>query len=151
VRGPEPEDSLAATLRASGEHWSPLLRLTPRRVALHQRRLGAPSDPVEIDLAAYRRAEPDPLMPLEAEWLAHLDAGHHDMLAALAAYVAPGVEADSVRPVELTCRGLRLRCGDRDVQVAFERPVRCGCDLAEAFADILERCAPDGPRLDCAD
>lgn len=138
----EPIGTLGSMLLAQGRTWQPLLRVVPKRVALHERRLGACSAPLEVDLGAYREAVPDPLLELEGEWLAHLDEGHADALGALAA--AAGAPVPRPRAVALNRHGLRLRCGDRDVEVAFGRPVGCGCDLAEAFEELLDATGAPG-------
>ncbi|MGN0063259.1 MAG: DUF2470 domain-containing protein [Nocardioides sp.] len=128
--------------------------VAPRRVTLR----GAAAEEVfgtptrEVDRDAFRSAVVDPLLPIEKEWLAHLDHGHPEVLAALACQVRPDLPASRVRPVALDRRGLVVRHVDSggDVRIEFPGPVVCGCDLAEAFATLLES-IPGGPRLDCAD
>lgn len=106
----------------------------------------------EVDRESFRAAALDPLLPIEEEWLAHLDQGHPDVLAALAARARPGLAPSPVRPVALDRRGLVVRhlASGQDVRIEFPAPVVCGCDLAEAFATLLDS-IPGGPRLDCAD
>ncbi len=124
-----------------------VLRLVPRRISV-EGRLVPGAHPVAVDPGQYLRAEPDPLRSQEGAWLTHLLADHADVLDALAGQTH-GAPAGKVRPVALDAYGLVLRVGDRDVRFSFSAPVSCGCDLGPAFADLLDRELPEGPRVQC--
>lgn len=141
----------------------PVLRFVPTRVTLSWEcepgaqtgaQNGAPPGPVEVPIDEYRVAFPDPLLEYESQWLPHLHQDHAEMLRTLAASVCGGL-ADSVdvRPLGLDRYGLLLRVyaadARRDVRLTFGRPVTCGCELREAFGDLLERAAPGEPGFRC--
>ena len=76
------------------------------------------------------------------------------MLRTLAASACGGLADEiDVRPLGLDRYGLLLRLyadgAHRDVRLPFGRPVTCGCDLREAFGDLLERAAPGDPGFSC--
>ncbi|WP_110208067.1 DUF2470 domain-containing protein [Nocardioides daejeonensis] len=125
----------------------PVLRFVPQRIALtwHCETAGE-AKPVEVALDDYRNSFPDPLVGLEDDWLNHMHRDHAHALAALARYVAPSVNPTALRPMQLDRYGLVLRLEDgaerHDVRVPFRHPVRCGCEVREAFADVLRRADP---------
>lgn len=129
----------------------PVMRLVPRRMAVQLHLAGMPTGPVAVDAADYRAARPDPLLEHEADWLAHLDEDHADVLEALADAVMPTRLPGPVRAVRLSQYGVSLRVGlpARDVNLSFAARARCGCDLVDAFAEMLERLLPGGPTLGC--
>lgn len=136
---------------------SPILRLVPSRISLRwhcETPGGQAASATEVDAGDYRTAFPDPMLPHEADWLVHLHRDHPDAVAALAAYGAPGVAHTSVRPVALDRHGLVIRLErvvtPLDVRLNFAQPVRCGCDLNPAVAELMDRVSPDGTGLDCS-
>lgn len=147
LAGPDPRGSDAA---------GPVLRLEPRRVALSwgcEAVAGGPEF-VDVPLEAYRQALADPLLPYESRWLPHLQLDHAGVLRTLAASVIGGLDEEvDVRPLAMDRFGLVLRLyaeGEhRDVRVGFARPVTCGCELREAFTDLLRTAAPGGPGFTC--
>lgn len=126
-----------------------VLRLVPARIGLTwncERAVGEPeTQRVEVD--AYRAAAVDPLLGYEAEWLPHLQADHPGVLAAIATHeLGVPVPVQDVRALAIDRYGLVLRVTDdgcrRDLRIAFDRTVTCGCDVREAFGAMLERAAP---------
>jgi len=143
VCGQVPDDVLEHLLVEDGE----VLRVVPLRVTVSGRLVGPSRRGLEVDLEDYRTASPDPLVGIESDWLDHLAGDHADVLDALAASVTSGRfrsgRASSVRAVALDRHGLVLRVGAIDVRLAFRAPVACGCDLTDAFADLVDRLAPE--------
>lgn len=148
LAGPDPQD-----LEVAG----PVLRLQPSRVTLTwhcERGSTEGSDAREIAIEDYRAALPDPMIELEAQWLPHLLLDHAQLLRTLAAHVYDGLDDSiDVRPLALDRFGLVLRLYAEgrhlDRRLSFARPVACGCDLREAFDDLLHRAAPHEPGFSC--
>ena len=160
-RDPLP-DGVAAYLAGTDpeliEAPGPVLRFRPQRISLRWR-CETSGDPEwsEVPLEDYRHAWPDPLVGLEGRWLPHLQRDHAALLRSLAAQSDPGQsdagQSDAgqtcaglahdvdVRPLGLDRFGIVLRLydadGHRDTRVPFARPVRCGCDLHAAFAELV--------------
>jgi len=143
VRGQVPEDVAEHLLvDVDGE----VLRISPRRIAVSGRLVGPTRRGVTVDIEDYRVAAPDPLAGLEPDWLDHLVAEHGDVLEALAASVTGPRGRDAARAaraVALDRHGLVLRIGAVDVRLTFRAPVTGGKELADAFADLVDRLAPD--------
>lgn len=142
VRGQVPED-VAEHLLVDGD--GEVLRISPRRVAVSGRLVGPSRRGITVDIEDYRLAAPDPLVGIEPDWLDHLAGAHADVLEALAVSVAGARHRDEARvarAVALDRHGLVLRIGAVDVRLTFRAPVTCGCDLTEAFADLVDRLAP---------
>ena len=123
-----------------------ILRFVPTRISLTWACEGAgESMPVEVD--DYRGAFPDPLAELEPDWLQHMHRDHAQALEALARHAAPGLLPEAVRPMSLDRHGLVLRLTadgrGHDVRINFGAPVRCGCAVREAFAEVLRQAIPD--------
>lgn len=151
----EADGSLPAGLRAhltGSETWDErtrIVRLVPEKVGLAwncELRAGEPSWR-QVRVADYRIACPDPMLGYEAEWLPHLQADHPGELAAIAGHELGGPEGpEDVRALAIDRYGLVLRVTDhgcrRDLRIAFDRPVSCGCDVREAFGTMLERAVP---------
>ena len=136
----------------------PVLRLRPSRVALAWHcESGGPGghESLAIPAEEYSVARPDPLLQYEAQWLPHLNLDHSDVLRALAVHACGGELDDSVdvRPLALDQFGLVLRlytdAVPTDVRLAFRRVVSCGCEIREAFNDLLQRAAPHSPGFSC--
>ncbi|MCZ4500362.1 MAG: hypothetical protein JWQ74_2917 [Marmoricola sp.] len=131
-----------------------LVRLVPDRIGLAWHCENRPEDPTaqQVSLEDFRNAFPDPLLGYEAEWLPHLQADHAEVLVALARHEL-GWDEDprDVRALAIDRYGLVLRArdtsfgafGHRDLRLAFDRTVACGCDVREAFAAMLDRAMPD--------
>lgn len=130
-----------------------VLRLRPRRIQVTRRVAGAGESVYEVDLAEYRATMPDPLLAGEEQWLRHLDRDHADVLEAVAARLAGAPWRGPVRPVALDSYGMTLRVSapERDLRLTFDAPVRCGCEMAEAFGALLDRLLPEGPWLECGE
>lgn len=83
-------------------------------------------DEVDVDLDAYRGAEPDPLASREIDLLLHLVAGHAAELVKFAALLPEPLRRASSRiaPLRLHRRALVLRveCGDDDLDVLLPLP-----------------------------
>jgi len=147
LAGPDPRDFDTA---------GPVLRLQPTRVSLSWHCEGAPdgSDLVEIAAEEYREAFPDPLTEYETQWLPHLQLDHSELLRTLAAHVCGELDGSvDVRPLALDRYGLVLRLyqpdSHRDVRLPFARQVLCGCEIRDAFNDLLQRAAPHAPGFSC--
>lgn len=149
LAGPDPREFDTA---------GPLLRLQPTRVALAWHcESGRPgghefrATPAE----EYCTALPAPLLPYEARWLPNLNLDHSEVLRTLAAHECGGELGDAVdvRPLAQDQFGLVLRlytdAVPRDVRLAFRRVVSCGCEIREAFNDLLQRAAPHSPGCSC--
>lgn len=127
----------------------PVLRFVPRAISLtwHCEQAGN-SSAVPVDLADFRDSFPDPLVALEVDWLNHMHREHPQALRSLARHIAPGIAPEILRPMSLDRYGLvlRLTTGERshDVRVNFAQPVRCGCEVRDAFAELLQQADPDG-------
>jgi hypothetical protein len=111
-----------------------LLRLDLAEGVLREGRAVAEIGPEEFTAAA-----PDPLAAVETATLAHLEAGHPEVLAGLAALLPPGELGpdDTLRPLGLDRFGLRLRIervvGHSDVRLAFPQPLTCPGQLGAAM------------------
>jgi hypothetical protein len=148
LAGPDPRD-----LDVSG----PVLRMQPSRVTLTwhcERGADRGSDAQEIPIEAYRAALPDPMIQLEARWLPHLLRDHAELLRTLAAHAYDGLDDSiDVRPLAMDRFGfvIRLYAEGRhlDKRLTFTRPVTCGCDLRDAFNDLLQRVSPGEPGFSC--
>ncbi|MET3961915.1 hypothetical protein ABIE44_001849 [Marmoricola sp. OAE513] len=130
-----------------------LVQLVPERVALAWRCETDDSQPAarQIGIDEYRCAFPDPLLGYEAEWLPHLQADHGELLVGLARFdLGWSEDPEDVRALGIDRYGLVLRirhCGiQNDLRIGFARTVTCGCDVREAFSDLISRAMPDaGP------
>lgn len=135
-------DEVRAHLAGPGGVWAtrPLLHLVPRRVVAQFPAPGTEGEPCEIDQQSWSAAVTDPLVGVADEWVAHLDAGHRDLLAELAGCSG---EEQGVRAVSIDQRGIVLRTPQppRHLRVSFGEPVACGCDLAEAVDRLARRSA----------
>ncbi len=110
-----------------------LLRLDLAEVVL-----GEGGEGVDVSPQEFLTARPDPLAPLEADTLRHLDTDHPEFLAILTGLLPDGVVADGdvVRPLGVDRCGFRLRVerprGHLDVRVPFPRPLTCPGQLGPA-------------------
>lgn len=90
-----------------------------------------------VDTARFAAAREDPLIPWETPWLAHLEADHADVLAALAQHLPPRLRDGRLRPVGLDRLGMRMRVEtattSHDVRLPFRRPART---LREVAAEV---------------
>jgi hypothetical protein len=94
----------------------------------------------EVAPADYAAARPDPLAGAEEHALRHLDGEHPEVLALLGSRVPAG-PGETLRPLGLDRFGYRLRVegirGDRDVRVAFARPLSCAGQVQAATRQLL--------------
>lgn len=127
--------------RASGA--AEFLAFTPRKLLVRSRLLAHLGGIVPLEEAHYRRARPDPLVTHEGDWLVHLDRGHADVLDLFARAAAPTGVSAVARPLRLDRGGVVVHVSTPssafDVRFDFVEPVRCGCDLAWAFEDLVDR------------
>lgn len=105
-----------------------------------------------VDLEAYRRARPDPLAEVEAEWLGHLVAHHGEVMAMLGLHAVRGAGQAGmrVRPCAIDRYGISFRPeplpggtssasgGCRDVLMPFPEPVSCLCGATEGFSTLVQ-------------
>ena len=147
LAGPDPRDPVVA---------GPVLHLQPTRVTLswHCESSGYAGFDTAVPLEEYIDALPDPLLDCEAQWLPHLHRDHAEVLRALAALTCRGLdESVHVRPLALDRHGLVLRLyagrDHRDTRLAFSRPVSCGCEVRDAFNELLHRLSPGTRGLSC--
>ena len=86
------------------------------------------------DLSA---AAPDPFWELEADWVAHLDEDHADLVTALSSRLPAELREGQVRPLGIDRFGVRLRIegpdSDSDVRLSFPRPVHDVFELSRAL------------------
>jgi hypothetical protein len=114
-----------------------LLRLDLAEVVLGE---GGPA--LEVSPLEFLAARPDPLAPVEAEHLAHLDGDHPEVLALLGGLLPTGSIGpdDVLRPLGLDRFGFRLRVerpgGHQDVRVPFGRPLGCAAELGPAIGRL---------------
>ncbi|MET0997776.1 MAG: DUF2470 domain-containing protein [Marmoricola sp.] len=146
LAGPDPRDADLA---------GPVLRLQPTRVSLSWHCEAEPGpDLLEVPVEDYRASMPDPLTEYETQWLPHLQLDHAELLRTLADHVCGGLEDSvDVRPLALDRFGLVLRLygpeRHHDLRLAFSREVLCGCEIRDAFNDLLRRAAPSAPGFTC--
>jgi len=97
----------------------------------------------EVGPRAYAAARPDPLAPVEARMLQHLDRAHPEVLGLLGSRIPAGDlgARDVLRPLGLDRFGYRLRverpAGRRDLRVPFPRPLTCPGQLPGATRALL--------------
>lgn len=145
---PLPVGARAHLAGHDGDDDALVLALRPTRLALTWRcgPAGASPESVEVSVADYRAARPDPLLLHEPEWLGHLHADHADVLRALAAGEGRLPDEAVVDPLCLDRFGIVLRISDgdghHDVRHDFEQPVTCACEIHAAFTDLLVRDLP---------
>ena len=148
LAGPDPE-----ALESAGR----VLQLRPTRVTLSwhcERGDDTGLQPVEIPVEDYRTSFPDPVMAYEAQWLPHLQVDHAGLLRVLAAQVYDDLDDSvDVRPIALDRYGLVLRLyatgAHLDVRLPFSRAVTCGCEIRDAFNQLLEKASPQTPGFSC--
>ena len=105
------------------------------------------SHEVDVDVADYLAAAPDPLVDVEAHWLRHLAGDHERELRALATHAAPWLDQVSLQviPFAVDRDGVRLRVRTsdlcRDLYLAFDEPVACACEANHAVNDLFTRAA----------
>lgn len=151
--GPDPRDADVA---------GPVLRLRPTRVWLSWHCEGGTAESgaeggkesVQVPIDEYHAAFPDPMIEYESQWLPHLHLDHSELLHTLADHACGGIDDSvDVRPLVLDRFGLVLRvydgAGHRDTRLRFARPVTCGCEIREAFNDLIHRAAPHAPGFSC--
>jgi Protein of unknown function (DUF2470) len=94
-----------------------------------------------VDVAALLAARPDPFSALESCWIKHLDTAHRDVVARLAARLPARLRRGDVRPLGIDRYGMRLRVesaeGDRDVRLAFRKPVDDIVGLGQAIRVLM--------------
>ncbi|GAA1482308.1 DUF2470 domain-containing protein [Gordonia sinesedis] len=97
---------------------------------------GAASVPA-VDLVD---ARPDPFWEYEADWIAHLDSDHADIVGRLARKLPAEMRRGRVRPLGLDRFGIRFRIegadGDSDVRLRFPRPVNDVAELSRALRGL---------------
>ncbi len=104
----------------------------------------------EVGPADFAAAGPDPLLPVEARMLTHVDRCHPEVLRALARLLPEGTVGrdDVVRPLALDRFGYRLRVerasGHTDVRVPFPRPLTCAGQLHAATQHLLRAAGEPG-------
>ncbi|HEY8472856.1 MAG TPA: DUF2470 domain-containing protein [Natronosporangium sp.] len=122
-----------------------LCRLTVTRVQLDRG-----STTIDVDLADYAGAEPDPLHEYERDLLADL-AGHHryEVESYLRCLLALNGRAPRVspRPLRLDRYGFTVDVGEpgRYLRLSFLRPVHCRHELAHLLRPVLFPSCADGP------
>ena len=127
----------------------PVLQFVPQRISLTWacEDLGD-TRAVDVPVDDYRNSRPDPLAELEGDWLSHMHVGHPQALRALAQATTPGLDTRALRPLALDRHGIVLRLGAgseaQDVRINFATPIRCGCEVREAFAELLVRSGAEG-------
>jgi hypothetical protein len=137
------EDRQAALLAfAEANPAGPLLDVgrtaTLLRLDLAEVVLGEGGEGIDVSPQEFLTARPDPLAPLEADTLRHLDTDHPEFLAILTGLLPDGVvgDGDVVRPLGVDRCGFRLRVerpsGHLDVRVPFPRPLTCPGQLGPA-------------------
>ena len=125
----------------------PILELQPVSVVLQWNVENEDGIPVTVPLDRYAAARPDDLAGWEASFVRHLADDHANLLPRLARDAGlPVPEGWRVHPVVADVAGIVLRATPadddrvrRDVRLAFDRPVTCGCDAVEAFNALLDR------------
>lgn len=124
----------------------PLLCLSPQKLWLQWRCESggdeASARDAVVPLEDYRTATPDPLATRESTWLTHLQHHHGPALRLLASRADHDLAPpDSVWVLGLDRHGVVLRIGadrsQRDVRIAFDRPVGCPCGMAPALRRLL--------------
>ncbi|MGU3291376.1 DUF2470 domain-containing protein [Williamsia sp. M5A3_1d] len=83
------------------------------------------------------RATPDPFWQYEADWIAHLDSDHSDVIEQLGRRLPAHLRTGRVRPLGIDRWGIRFRVegetGDLDTRLSFDRPVTDVMALSRAL------------------
>ncbi len=82
------------------------------------------------------RATPDPFWENEADWIAHLDSEHSDLVVQMSRRLPTTLRSGRVRPLGIDRFGIRFRIeadSDSDVRLAFDRPVTDVIELSKAL------------------
>lgn len=129
---------------------SAVLRLEVERVLVHSPEV-LPATGVEVDLARYADAIPDPVVDHEAAHLHHLIDAHPAELAALGRLLDGVVTAGATRvvPVGLDRFGFVVRVesptGARRARLCFAAPLRGFGELLPAVWALVQRVREDAP------
>jgi hypothetical protein len=141
------EDQRAAVLAFAGVRPDEILLDVGRaaallRLDLAEVVLGEGGAGIDVSVAEFLAARPDPLAGVEADHLRHLDSDHPEFLALLGGLLPAGtVGADDVlRPLGVDRFGFRLRVerpsGHHDLRVPFPAPLGGAGDLGPAVARL---------------
>lgn len=83
------------------------------------------------------QAIPDPFWEFEADWVAHMDSDHADLITALSNKLPVELRDGRVRPLGIDRFGIRFRIegteSDSDVRLSFPRPVNDVSELSKAL------------------
>jgi hypothetical protein len=116
-------------------HGSSLLRLNLTSAVVANSAGAASVSTPELAAAA-----PDPFWELEADWIAHLDEEHGDLVTALSARLPAELLDGQVRPLGIDRFGIRFRIegpeSDSDVRLSFPRPVHDVVELSRALRTL---------------
>jgi hypothetical protein len=86
------------------------------------------------------QAVPDPFWEFEADWVAHMDSDHTDLITALSGRLPVELRQGRVRPLGIDRFGIRFRVegaeGDSDVRLSFPRPVGDVMELSKALRTL---------------
>jgi len=97
------------------------------------------AEPVSVE--DLLNASPDPFCTIESDLLWHLDTVHNDVVARLVSKLPAPMRRGQVRPLGLDRYGVRFRVegsdGDRDVRLAFHKPVDDMTGLSRAMRLLM--------------
>ncbi|MBA4025641.1 MAG: DUF2470 domain-containing protein [Gordonia sp.] len=86
------------------------------------------------------QAVPDPFWEFEADWVAHMDSDHADLITALSNRLPTELRDGRVRPLGIDRFGIRFRIegpdSDSDVRLPFPRPVGDVMELSKALRTL---------------
>ncbi len=118
-------------------HGSSLLR-----VQLNGAVIATAAGAASVSTEELTRARPDPFWENEADWIAHLDSEHSELVEQMSRHVPSAMRRSGrIRPLGLDRFGIRFRVEasrsehdrDCDVRLSFDRPVTDATELSQAL------------------
>ena len=107
------------------------------RMGLESAVIATPSGAGAVSVDALSAAKPDMFWAYEADWLAHLESDHQDLVHQLSRRIPAALRSGVVRPLRLDRFGITFRVettdADEDVRLSFGRPVCRVSDLSSAL------------------
>jgi len=110
------------------------------RLGLTSAVLANSSGAASVTSSELATADPDPFWEFEADWVAHMDSDHADMITALSNRLPVELRDGRVRPLGIDRFGISFRVegseSDSDVRLSFPRPVSDLPELSRAIRTL---------------